>query len=130
MGMNSTKSSLKPETKADPSHRVEAQPKAAESRKKVAPVLKSETKQSADPSRSVIDELARETSLKMIAKLRRAFRNAGKESTYEEQRALLEQLLIAKVPVLNRGSKRIAKVITGEVTAESLLLIHAPKKRE
>jgi hypothetical protein len=89
-----------------------------------------ETKQPAASSRSVIDELARETSLKMMAKIRRAFRKAGKESTYEEQRALLKQLLVARIPVLNRGSKRIAKMIKGEGTMGSLSLIRGPKKSE
>ena len=76
----------------------------------------------------MINGLARESRLKMMGKCRRAYRRVGRESTEEEQRDLLARLLLAKIPVLNRGSKRIAWVITGEVSMESLQSIRSGKK--
>ena len=58
-----------------------------------------------------------------LGKLRRAFRKAGKpEATEAELRAFLNDLVAAGVPVVRRTSGRIAKVVRGERTIESLLL--------
>ena len=65
----------------------------------------------------------------MMSKLRRAFRKAGKSETSEaEISAFLIALLETKIPVLNRSSGRIAKVVKGEQNIESLLLVRVPKK--
>jgi hypothetical protein len=45
-----------------------------------------------------------------------------------EIRAFLTSLLQANVPVLNRSSGRIARVLKGEQNIESLLLARAPTK--
>jgi hypothetical protein len=75
------------------------------------------------------DELASAANGKMMGKLRRAFRKAGKPAISEaEISAFLASLLEAKVPVLNRSSGRIARVIKGEKSIENLLLARVPSK--
>ena len=65
----------------------------------------------------------------MMSKLRRAFRKAGKSVASEtEIMAFLASLLQANVPVLNRSSGRIARVVKGEQSIESLLLVRVPTK--
>jgi hypothetical protein len=77
----------------------------------------------------IADELTSPANRKMIGKLRRAFRKAGKsEASETEIRAFLTSLLEAKVPVLDRSSGRICRVIKGEQSIESLLLVRVPKK--
>jgi hypothetical protein len=72
----------------------------------------------------IADELASPANRKMIGKLRRAFRKAGKsEASETEIRAFLTSLLEPKVPVLDRSSGRICRVIKGEQNIESLLLV-------
>jgi hypothetical protein len=58
---------------------------------------------------------------KLMAKLKRAYRKAGIDPTEEQASAFLDELLLLNVPVLHRGSSRIAKVIRGERTVLSLL---------
>lgn len=65
---------------------------------------------------------------KMLGKVKRAFRKAGVEATSEAQADFLNDLLLAGVPVLNRSSGRIARIVTGEQSIESLLLVRVPKK--
>ena len=65
---------------------------------------------------------------KMLGKVKRAFLNAGVEAGPEAQAAFLNDLLMANVPVLNRSSGRIARIIKGEQSIESLLLGRVPKK--
>jgi hypothetical protein len=75
------------------------------------------------------DELASSANAKMMSKLRRAFRKAGRSDTPEaEITAFLMSLLETKVPVLNRSSGRIARVVKGEQSIESLLLVRVPTK--
>ena len=75
------------------------------------------------------DEPASRANRKMMSKLRRAFRKAGKsEASETEIMAFLTSLLEANVPVLNRSSGRIAKVVKGEQNIESLLLARIPTK--
>jgi len=75
------------------------------------------------------DERASGANRKIMGKLRRAFRKAGKSEVSEaEVSAFLASLLEAKVPVLNRSSGRIARVVKGEQSIESLLLVRVPKK--
>jgi hypothetical protein len=71
----------------------------------------------------IADELASRANRKMMSKLRRAFRKAGKsEASETEIMAFLTPLLQANVPVRNRSSGRIARVLKGEQSIESLLL--------
>ena len=56
-----------------------------------------------------------------LAKIRRAFGKAGKaEASPEEQMAFLNQLHELNIPVLNRSSGRIARVLKGELSIEAL----------
>jgi hypothetical protein len=57
-----------------------------------------------------------------------AFLKAGVETSPEAQAKFLNDLLLANVPVLNRSSGRIARIIKGEQSIESLLLVRVPKK--
>jgi hypothetical protein len=58
-----------------------------------------------------------------LGKLRRAFKKAGEPGANEaELRALLDALRAAGVPVMRRTSGRLAKVVKGERTIDSLLL--------
>jgi hypothetical protein len=65
---------------------------------------------------------------KMLAKVKRAFVKAGVEAGPEAQAAFLNDLLMANVPVLNRSSGRIARVVKGVRSIASLLLVRVPKK--
>jgi hypothetical protein len=65
---------------------------------------------------------------KMLGKVKRAFLKAGVEAGPEAQAAFLNDLLMANVPVLNRSSGRIARVVKGEQSIASLLLVRIPKK--
>ena len=65
---------------------------------------------------------------KMLGKVKRAFLKAGVEAGPEAQAAFLNDLLMANVPVLNRSSGRIARVVKGEESIATLLLVRAPKK--
>jgi hypothetical protein len=65
---------------------------------------------------------------KMLGKIKRAFLKAGVEAGPEAQAAFLNDLLRANVPVLNRSSGRIARVIKGEESIATLLLVRGPKK--
>ena len=65
---------------------------------------------------------------KMLGKVKRAFLKAGVEAGPEAQAAFLNNLLMANVPVLNRSSGRIARVLKGEKSIESLLLARVPTK--
>ena len=65
---------------------------------------------------------------KMLGKMKRAFVKAGVEAAPEAQAAFLNDLLMANVPVLNRSSGRIARVVKGEKSIESLLLARVSTK--
>jgi hypothetical protein len=151
MNTASNKESSKPSKSLEPSHRVDAQLARRKKAKNeaasdimTAPVSESEI----DPASTlppvekivflpveaarpveIADELASRTNRKMMAKLSRAFRKAGKpEASEAEIGAFLASLLEAKVPVLNRSSDRIARVVKGEKSIESLLLVRVPTK--
>jgi len=84
--------------------------------------------QTVEPT-EIVDEPASGANRRMMSKLRRAFRKAGKSETSEaEISAFLTALLETKIPVLNRSSGRIAKVVKGEQNIESLLLARVPTK--
>ena len=58
----------------------------------------------------------------MLAKVRRAYKKAGKPATpQEQQEAFLESLLQLNVNVLHTASRRLSKVVLGERPIESLL---------
>ena len=59
---------------------------------------------------------------KMLRKVKRAFVKAGVEAGPEAQAAFLNDLLMANVPVLNRSSGRIARVVKGEQSIARLLV--------
>ena len=65
---------------------------------------------------------------KMLRKVKRAFVKAGVEAGPEAQAAFLNDLVMVNVPVLNRSSGRIARVVKGEQSIASLLLGRVPKK--
>jgi hypothetical protein len=65
---------------------------------------------------------------KMLAKVKRAFLKAGVEAGPGAQADFLNELLLVKVPVLNRSSGRIARVVKGEQNIESLLLTRVSAK--
>ena len=66
-----------------------------------------------------------------LGKLRRAFRKAGKpEATEAELHEFLDALRAAGVPVMRRSSGRLAKVVKGERTVESLLLERGGKNAQ
>jgi hypothetical protein len=78
--------------------------------------------QTVEPT-EIVDEPASRANRKMMSKLRRAFRKAGKsEASETEIRAFLTSLLEAEVPILDRSSTRISRVVKGEKSIESLLL--------
>ena len=65
---------------------------------------------------------------KLLGKVKRAFLKAGVEAGPEAQAAFLNDLIMANVPVLNRSSGRIARVVKGEESIATLLLVRAAKK--
>jgi hypothetical protein len=65
---------------------------------------------------------------KMLGKVKRAFGKAKVEASPEAQAEFLNDLLRADVPVLNRSSARIARVVKKEQSIESLLLVRVHKK--
>ena len=71
---------------------------------------------------------AEEVDRKMVGKVKRAFFKAGVEAGPEAQGDFLNKLLMANVPVLNRSSGRIARVVKGELSIESLLLSRVSTK--
>jgi hypothetical protein len=147
----STKNSSTPSKSREHSHRVEAQLASrrkakteATSEIMTAPVSEIEI----DPASTlpplekpaflpleaakpveIVDGVASAANRKMMAKVGRAFRKADKpEASDAEISAFLASLLETKVPVLNRSSGRIARVIKGEQSIESLLLARVPTK--
>ena len=65
---------------------------------------------------------------KMLGKVKRAFLKAKVEASPAAQAEFLNNLLMANIPVLNRSSGRIARVVKGEQSIESLLLTRIPPK--
>jgi hypothetical protein len=65
---------------------------------------------------------------KMLGKVKRAFLKAGVVADPEAQAAFLNDLLMADIPVVSRSSGRIARVLKGEKSIESLLPARVPTK--
>ena len=151
---SSTKNSSKPSKSLKQSHRVEAQ---LAHRKKAERDAISETPTASLPEMEIIPvstlppverlhlveaetaepvEIVPELQLrkveqvdrKMLGKVKRAFLKAGVEAGPEAQADFLNDLLRANVPVLNRSSARIARVVKKEQNIESLLLVRVHKK--
>jgi hypothetical protein len=80
------------------------------------------------PAQMVPELQLRTAERAMLGKVKRAFLKAGVEAGPEAQADFLNDLLLAKVPVLNRSSGRIARVLKGEKGIESLLLTRVPRK--
>ena len=80
----------------------------------------------------IVPELQRrkveQVDRKMRGKVKRAFLKAGVEAGPEAQAAFLNDLLMANIPVVSRSSGRIARVVKGEQSIESLLLTRVPPK--
>jgi hypothetical protein len=150
----STKNSSKPAKSLKQSHRVKAQ---LTLRKKAKSEAASETVTAPLPEMEIIPvstlplvetlhlveaETAASTEMvpelqlrkveqgdrKMLGKVKRAFLKAGVEADPEAQADFLNDLLMANVPVLNRSSARIARVVKKEQNIESLLLVRVHKK--
>jgi Holliday junction resolvasome RuvABC endonuclease subunit len=69
-----------------------------------------------------VTEPATKTTTGIPAKLVRAFRKAGRaEASLEEKRRFLARLVEAGIPYQQFASIRLAKVIRGEITLESLV---------
>ena len=94
---------------------------------KVAPV-EAQTAEPAEIAPDLQPQGAEQADRKMRGKVKRAFVKAEVEAGPEAQAAFLNDLLIANVPVLNRSSGRIARVVKGERSIASLLLVRVPKK--
>ncbi len=56
----------------------------------------------------------------LLSKMKRSFRKADKSATEEEQIEFARTLIDADVAVLDCSSKRISKVIRGELSVEDL----------
>jgi hypothetical protein len=149
---SSTKNSSKPSKSVKQSHRVEAQLAHLEKAKSemvpetlTAPLKEIIPASTLPPVENVhlveaettepveiVPELqlrkVEQADRKMLGKVKRAFRKARVEATSEAQAAFLNDLLMANVPVLNRSSGRIARVVKGEESIATLLLVRAPKK--
>jgi len=151
---SSTKNSSKPSKSLKQSHRVEAQLAHLEKAKSevvpgtlTAPLPEMEIipvsalpaverlhlveADTAEPV-EIVPELqvrnVEQVDRKMLGKIKRAFAKAGVEAGPEAQAAFLDDLLMANVPVLNRSSARIARVVKKEQNIESLLLVRVHKK--
>ena len=151
---SSTKNSSKPGKSLKQSHRVEAQLARLEKAKSevvpetvTAPLPEMEiipvstlppverlhlVEAETAASTEIVPELqlrkVEQVDRKMLAKVKRALSKAGVEAGPEAQAAFLNDLLMANVPVLHRSSGRIARVVKGEQSIESLLLARVPTK--
>jgi hypothetical protein len=90
--------------------------------------LEAETAEPAEIAPELQVRKVEQVDRKMVGKVKRAFLKAGVEAGPEAQAAFLNDLLIANVPVLNRSSGRIARVVKGEESIATLLLVRVPKK--
>ena len=149
----SNKESSKPSKSIKQSHRVEAQLARLEKEKdevvaetltaplpemKIFPTsplppvekvhLEAETSEPMEIMPDLQPRRVEQADRKMLGKVKRAFLKAGVEAGPEAQAAFLNDLLMANVPVLNRSSGRIARVVKGEESIATLLLVRAPKK--
>jgi hypothetical protein len=149
---SSTKNFSKPSKSLKQSHRVEAQLASPEKAKgqvvpetvttpasaielipvSLPPVEKVHVEAETAKPVEIVSELqlrkVEQVDRKMLGKVKRAFLKAGVEAGPEAQAAFLNDLLMANVPVLNRSSGRIARVVKGEESIATLLLVRAPKK--
>ena len=126
--LEKAKSEVVPETLTAPLPEMEIIPTSALPPVEKVLLVEAETAQPAE----IVPELhlrkVEQADRKMLGKVKRAFLKAGVEAGPEAQAAFLNDLLLAGVPVLNRSSARIARVVKKEQNIESLLLVRVHKK--
>jgi len=126
--LEKAKSEVVPETLTAPASAIELIPASALPPVEKVLLVEAETAQPAE----IVPELhlrkVEQADRKMLGKVKRAFLKAGVEAGPEAQADFLNDLLLANVPVLNRSSGRIARVVKGEQSIESLLLVRVHKK--
>ena len=122
------KSEIVPPTVTDPASDIEIIPASTLPSVENVQVAEAET---AEPV-EIVPELqlrkVEQVDRKMLSKVKRAFVKAKVEASFEAQAEFLNDLLLANVPVLNRSSGRIARIIKGEQSIESLLVVRGHKK--
>jgi hypothetical protein len=121
------KSEVVPETMTAPSSEMEVIPVST-----LPPVEKVHVEAETAEPVEIVPELqlrkVEQADREMLGKVKRAFLKAGVEAGPEAQASFLNDLLLANVPVLNRSSGRIARVVKGEESIATLLLVRAPKQ--
>jgi hypothetical protein len=121
------KSEVVPETLTAPLPKMEINPASA-----LPPVEKVHVEADTAEPVEIVPELqlrkVEQVDRKMLGKVKRGFLKAGVEAGPEAQADFLNNLLMANVPVLNRFSARIARVVKKEQNIESLLLVRVHKK--
>jgi hypothetical protein len=126
--LEKAKSEVVPETLTAPASAIELIPASALPPVEKVLLVEAETAQPAE----IVPELhlrkVEQADRKMLGKVKRAFLKAGVEAGPEAQADFLNDLLLANVPVLNRSSGRIARVVKGEQSIESLLLVRVHEK--
>ena len=126
--LEKAKNEVVPETLTAPASAIELIPASALPPVEKVHLVEAET---AEPV-EIVPELqlrkVEQVDRKMLGKVKRAFLKAGVEAGPEAQADFLNDLLLANVPVLNRSSGRIARVVKGEQSIESLLLVRVHKK--
>jgi hypothetical protein len=126
--LEKAKDEVLPETPTAPLPEMEIVPASSLPHVETLHLVEAET---AEPAEIVPEPQLRkveQVDRKMLGKVKRAFLKAGVEAGPEAQAAFLNDLLKANVPVLNRSSGRIARVVKGEESIATLPLIRAPKK--
>jgi hypothetical protein len=125
--LEKAKSEVVPETLTTPLPEMEIIPASA-----LPPVEKVHVEAETVEPVEIVPELQQrkveQVDRKMLGKVKRAFVKAKVEASPEAQADFLNDLLLANVPVLNRSSGRIARVVKGEQSIATLLLVRAPKK--
>ena len=123
--LEKAKSEVVSETVTTPTSAIELIPASA-----LPPVEKDQVEAETAEPVEIVPELqprkVEQVDRKMLGKIKRAFLKAGVEASPEAQAAFLNDLLRANVPVLNRSSGRIARVVKGEKSIATLLLVRAP----
>ena len=116
------KSEVIPETVTAPVSEIEIIPASTLPPVEKVHFVEVETAEPAEIAPDLQLQGAEQAHRKMLGKVKRAFLKAGLEAGPEAQADFLNNLLMANVPVLNRSSGRIAKVVKGEQNIECLLL--------
>jgi hypothetical protein len=126
--LETAKSEVVPETLTTPASAIELIPGSTLSPVARLHLVEAETSEPVEMVPELQPRNVEQLDRKMLGKIRRAFLKAGVEACPEAQADFLNDLLKANVPVLNRSSGRIARVVKGEESIATLLLVRAPKK--